>query len=69
MSEYGFGITLEDIEVHLQKDKERKRKNHKIRKDGETFGSELIAGALSFDAIYGEEFYNKAVKQNGTSHD
>jgi hypothetical protein len=67
MNEYGFGITLEDIEAYLKKDAERKRKNHKNRKDGETFGSELIAGTASFDIVYGEEFYNKAVKQNGSS--
>ena len=65
MNEHGFGVTLEDIETHRKKDEERKRKNSKHRKDGETFGSELITGALSFDAIYGEEFYNKAIKQDG----
>ena len=65
MNEHGFGITLEDIEAHIKRDEEKKRKNSKHRKDGETFGSELIAGALSFDAIYGDEFYSKAVKQNG----
>jgi len=69
MNRHGFGITLEDIEVYLKKDNDKKRKNRKIRKDGETFGSELITGALSFDAIFGEEFYAKVVKQNGSSHD
>jgi len=67
MNEYGFGITLEDIKAYLEKDEERKRKNHKKRMDDETFGSELVAGALSFDAIFGEEFYSKVVKQNGSS--
>ena len=67
MDKYGFGITSEYIAAHKKKYEERKRTNCKSREDGETFGSELIAGALSFDAIYGEEFYYKVVKQNGPS--
>ena len=62
MEEFGFGITLEDIKAHLEKDEIMKTKNSKKRKDGETFGSELIAGAKSFDELYGDEFYNLAVK-------
>ena len=65
MNEYGFDITLDDIEAYIKKDKEQKRKNSKYRKDGETFGSELIKGVLFFDAFYDKEFYNKVVKQNG----
>lgn len=68
MNENLFGITVQDIEEYLKKDEERKRVNHKIRKEGETFGSELMAGAFSFDANLGEEFYNKVVMRNGSSH-
>ena len=62
MNEYGFGISLVDIEAHVKKAEERKRKNSKKRQEGETFNSELMAGALSFDAKYGEEFYKKVVE-------
>jgi len=65
MNKYSFDITLEDIEAHIKRDEERKTKNSKTRKEGTTFGIELINGALSFDAIHGEDFYKKAVSRNG----
>jgi hypothetical protein len=62
MDKYGFGISLDYIKAHQNKDSERKAKNCKKRKEGETFGSELIRGAESFNELFGDEFYELAVK-------
>jgi len=67
MNKHGFCITLEDIEAHTKRDEERKTRNSKRRKEGTTFGSELNNGAMAFDAIHGEEFYEKAIGKNGQS--
>jgi hypothetical protein len=56
-------MTDEEYKEFCKQQEEQKTRNGPLRGPGETFYSELSAGAQSFDAKYSDQFYRMVVKR------